>query len=470
MRFFPSLSVGRTLFAVLSAICLSTAAAAADAGPAVRPAQAWKAGVARVVITPNEPLWMSGYSARTKPAEGKLQDLYAKALAVEDPAGKRLVLITTDLVGMRAKFTDSIAAELRKRHRLAREQVLFTSSHTHSGPLLVDAIDNSVYYPVTPEIEERSRRYTAGLRAQLIEVVGAALADLRPARLSRGIGRATFAVNRREPTPRGVINGTNPKGPVDRDVPVLRIDAPDGTLRAVVFGYACHNTTLADYQWCGDYAGFAQENLEAHHPGATAMFFMGCGADANPLPRRTVELCKNYGRQLADAVEAVLDGDRRAISGTARAAFGRVELPLDHVSSRVDLDNDARGKTPYMQRRAAMLLRVLDKGGKFETVYPYPIQVWQLGELTWIALGGEAVVDYSLRLKREFGPSTWVAAYANDVMAYIPSLRVLKEGGYEATITSGELAGTSWGPNVEELVIGKTHQLVAEARGQTPRP
>jgi len=113
-----------------------------------------------------------------------------------------------------------------------------------------------------------------------------------------------------------------------------------------------------------------------------------------------------------------------------------------------------------------LLLKVLEKRGKFETAYPCPIQVWQLGDLTWIALGGEAVVDYSLRLKRELGPSTWVAAYANDVMAYIPSLRVLKEGGYEATITSGELAGTSWGPTVEELVIGKTHALVERAGRQ----
>ena len=266
MRRFASLFARRTLLALLGAMVGTTAAAAAEAGPADRPAGTWKAGVARVVITPEEPLWMAGYGARTKPAEGKLQDLYAKALALEDPAGKRLVLITTDLVGMRARFTDPIAAELRTRHGLAREQVMFTSSHTHSGPLLRDAADNSVYYPQTPELAERSRRYTAGLRVKLIELVGAALADLRPARLSRGISKAAFAVNRREPTPRGIINGTNPTGPVDRDVPVLRIDSPEGKLRAVVFGYACHNTTLADYEWCGDYAGFAQEYLGSQSP------------------------------------------------------------------------------------------------------------------------------------------------------------------------------------------------------------
>ena len=75
-------------------------------------------------------------------------------------------------------------------------------------------------------------------------------------------------------------------------MPVLKITGPDGKLRAVLFGYACHNTTLTAevYQLSGDYAGFAAAELEAKHPGATALFLMLCGADQNPSPRGTVEL------------------------------------------------------------------------------------------------------------------------------------------------------------------------------------
>jgi neutral ceramidase len=432
-------------------------------------ANGWKAGAARVVITPQELMWMAGYGARDKPAEGKLQDLYAKALALESPAGERLVLVTTDLVGLPAKLTESVAGSLRDKYGLARAQIMFTSSHTHSGPLLAEEYP---VYPVpglSPQEQEKVRRYTQWLPGQLVQVVGDALADLAPARLAWGIGRAGFAVNRREPTPKGIINGTNPAGPVDHNVPVLRVESPEGRLRAVAFGYACHNTTLSDYQWCGDYAGFAQAYLEAAHEGTTALFFMGCGADANPLPRRTVELCQKYGRQLADAVEAVLADRMHVVAGPVRSAFSRVDLPLDKLPTREELIERAKGKPSYAQRRAEWLLKILEERGRFDTTYPYPIQVWELGsDLTWIALGGEAVVDYSLRLKRELGPTTWVAAYANDVIEYIPSRRVLKEGGYEAEIFSADLAGATWAPSVEDLIVSNVHQLVAAVRSQAP--
>jgi hypothetical protein len=109
------------------------------------------------------------------------------------------------------------------------------------------------------------------------------------------------------------------------------------------------------------------------------------------------------------------------------------------------------------------LLRVLDEGGSFPPTYPYPVQVWRLGDdLIWVILGGEVVVDYSLRLKRELGRErTWVASYANDVMNYIPSRRVLLEGGYEgggATIPYGLHA--PWNDEVEELIVREVHRQV----------
>ena len=109
------------------------------------------------------------------------------------------------------------------------------------------------------------------------------------------------------------------------------------------------------------------------------------------------------------------------------------------------------------------MLQVIAKDGKLPASYPYPIQVVHLGkELTLVALGGEVVVDYSLRLKRELaGPAVWIAAYSNDVMGYIPSVRVLNEGGYEA---GGAMRYSSthpgpWAPTVEERIVSKVHEL-----------
>ena len=75
----------------------------------------WKAGVAVKVITPDQPQWMAGYGARNKPAEGKLQDLHVKALALEDPSGQKVVLLTSDLVGISHAQSDAVVQEVMKK-------------------------------------------------------------------------------------------------------------------------------------------------------------------------------------------------------------------------------------------------------------------------------------------------------------------------------------------------------------------
>jgi hypothetical protein len=424
---------------------------------------AWKAGVATQVITPARPIWMAGYGNRNHPAEGKETDLFVKALALEDPDGGRIVLVTSDLVGIPRQLSEAV----RRESGLGRDRLMLTVSHTHCGPVLSDNLEDM--YPMPPEELVKIGPYTEQLKGWMVDVIRRALRDLQPARLAYGQGKATFAVNRRKPTPKGVINDANPDGPVDHSVPVLRVETPDGKLLAVAFGYACHNTTLQFYRWCGDYAGFAQQYIQEKHPGATAFFWMGCGGDANPLPRSTVDLCHRYGHKLADAVEDVLAGKMTPIRGTAVTSYATVSLPLADVLTRERLVEDKASKTYAVRRRAERLLGILESGGKIEDHYRhYPVQAWKLGDgPTWVALGGEVVVDYSLRLKRglvEAGP-LWLTAYANDVMAYIPSARVLKEGGYEAdsSMIYYGMPG-KWAPQIEEIITDKVHDLVREVR------
>jgi hypothetical protein len=456
----------RILFALLvvSAGLLASASLAA----AEPKAADWKAGVAVQVITPDQPMWMAGYGSRNKPAEGKLTELYVKALALEDPRGGRLVLLTSDLVGIPRALSEAVAAEVTKRKGLPRERLMLTVSHTHCGPVLNDSL--RTMYDMSPEEARKIEPYTTRVQGWMIDVIVRALDDLKPARIAFGKSTARFAVNRRRPTPKGFENAANPEGPVDHDVPVLRVEAPDGKLRAVAFGYACHNTTLQFYQWCGDYAGFAQQYLEEKHPGAVALFWMGCGADANPLPRSKVELCKKYGRELADAVEGALAGRLTPLRGDSAARYATIALPLDTIPGRDKWAAEHLSKQHSLRNRAERYLKILDKGGKIDDHYRYyPVQAWRLGELTWVALGGEVVVDYDLRLKRELGRDAplWIAGYANDVMAYIPSLRVLKEGGYEgdtSMIPYGMPA--KWAPAIEKKIVTKVHELVKEVRGR----
>jgi cephalosporin-C deacetylase-like acetyl esterase len=248
-------------------------------------------------------------------------------------------------------------------------------------------------------------------------------------------------------------------------VPVLAVRGAGGKLVGVVFGYACHATVLSYQKWCGDYPGFATAELEAKHPGAMAMFVAGCGADQNPLPRRTVELAKDYGKQLAAAVDGLLGKPMKPLAANWSGTYQEIALPLKEVPTREQLVKDSMDeKNKYIAARAKMLLKKLDAGGDLPSTYPYPVQAWRLGrDLSLILLGGEVVVDYALRLKKELGPGkTWVIGYANDVMAYIPSLRVLKEGGYEgATAMIYYGLPSPWGEKVEELIVAEVHRQTA---------
>jgi neutral ceramidase len=431
---------------------------------------AYKAGAAARVITPTEPMWMSGYGNRTAPAEGKEHDLWVKALALEDAAGGRLVLLTGDLVGLTRELTEAVAADVKAKTGLPRERILFTCSHTHCGPVVRGNLDTM--YNMPPELAARVGPYTDKLRGWMTAAILEAIGNLAPARLSVGQGETGFAVNRREVTPKGVINGTNPTGPVDHAVPVLKVESDkDGKLLAVVFGYACHNTTLSYQKWCGDYAGFAQIALQERHPGALAMFWIGCGGDANPLPRRTVELCRKYGTMLAGAVDAVLARPMTAVSGPFAARYDLVTVPLGKLPTHEQVAADALSKNHPVAARARLLLKQIEKDGKMADAYPhYPVQVWRLGgQVVWVALGGEVVIDYNLRLKKELagGPPLWIAGYANDVMAYIPSARVLGEGGYEAD-SSMIYYGfpTKWAPAIEDRIVAKVHELVKASGGR----
>src|SRR5215467_10938030 len=121
-------------------------------------AETWQAGVAKVIIAPDKPMWLSGYSSRDKPAEGKIHDLWAKALALEDTSGKRCVLVTMDLVGIPREVSVAVCDEIKKKHGLPREAVILSTSHTHSGPVVGSNL-RSMYF-LDAEQETNVREYT----------------------------------------------------------------------------------------------------------------------------------------------------------------------------------------------------------------------------------------------------------------------------------------------------------------------
>ncbi len=443
----------------------SLAQAAAPAGGE------FQASVASKVITPPGSIWMAGYAARTRPSDEVLQDLHAKVLALRDERGERLIIVTADLIALPRDLCNQVAERAGKKHGLERRQILFNASHTHAGPVVWRNLD--FLLEGGPAEREKVVRYRERLADDLTGLIDKAMADLAPATLAVGHGRVGFAVNRRQPTEKGFRIGVNPTGPVDHDVPVLRIASPDGKVRAVLFGYACHNTTQGgnNYRINGDYAGFAQTELEKLVPGATAVFMILCGGNQNPGPRGTTEIAEQYGKALAGEVKRVLDGELKAIRPAIRSAFGEVDLEFTQPT-RAWLEEEAKSTNRFRKRRAESVLAAMDAGKPMRHL-AVPVQAAALGEgLAIAAMGGEVVVEYALRLKRAF-PRTdlVVAGYSNDVPAYIPSRRMLGEGGYEP-IESMIYYGHP-GPftdTVEETMIAACRRALAAVGCQATGP
>ncbi len=435
-----------------------------------RAAAGWRAGIATVDITPDVSLWMAGFAARTQPSQGVALPLHAKALALQAGNQRTAVLVTADLLGVTANMTDRVALLVDRRHRLRRADILFNASHTHCGPVVDEQL--SVAYGLTPGQLADIRTYTSQLENKLARVIGDAISHLAPVRLSYARDTADFAANRR--------TGFTPLGPVDHTVHVLRIDDLDGGLKAVIFGYACHNTTLPPtvVQYHGDYAGVAQATLEARHAGATAMFIAGCGADANPAPRGTMELVNAHGTTLADSVDRAVTS-AAPVTPSLRTTYGTVDLPFADDATRARWHSQLKIDPIYLERHAAVMQHLIDRDGHLPRVQRDPVQVWHVGSstrgksthvdaetahggFTLVALGGEVVVDYAIRLARDYPErSMWVAGYSNDVFGYVPSLRVLREGGYEGGDAMIYYARPGpFNERVEELIIGKARQLI----------
>ncbi len=431
---------------------------AADAGDE----GAFKAGAASADITPQEPVRLGGYASRDKAHEGVEHRIFVKALALEDETGAVTLILTADTIGTPRWFNDELAGRIERELAIPRERFLFANSHSHTAPVVSGCLEDM--YGLVGEEAEATERYTRYFLDQSFAAAKAALAEREPVTLRFGRGKAGFAANRRAFTEKGVNFGVNPNGAVDHEVPVLCAERSDGSRKAVVFGYACHCTTAGDsYRVCGDWAGFAQDYLERADPGLTALFITGCGADSNPNPRGSHLLARMHGLELAGAVANALRESTMPVRGPVSAAFDRVDLPFEDSAVRSRYEELAKNNQPATQRYAKRYLDMLDRGEALPTSYPCPVQVLRFGgDLTLVALGGEVVVDYSLRLKRELaGRQLWVAGYCNDVFAYVPSVRILHEGGYEAdrSITYFGLP-TRFSTKIEDLLVGRVLEMV----------
>jgi putative CocE/NonD family hydrolase len=392
------------------------------------------------------------------------------------------VIVTADLVGFQAAVTtNDVCQRICEKTGLDRGQLLFNASHTHNGPLVSRdphrAANAVAHAPLTDQDAQATVEYTENLRTQLVDVVVRALGQLQPARLAWGSGQIGFPMNRRLPQGGRIVMADNPQGITDRSVPVLQVRSADGQVLAVLFGCACHNTTMtgSDNVIAGDYAGFAQQQLESQHPGATALFLSGCGADANPSPRGSIDLARAHGNELAAEVERVLSGKLIELDGNLESRIRFVELPLQKLDRE---EVAARATLPSAEATMArQMLAVLDRNEPLPQSYLAPLSVWQFGTgLTLVALPAEPVAEYAALVRKTLGNDTiWVAGFNNDCFGYLPTARVVREGGHEAIGVTLWIWGRDleqqvgfFASGAEEAILRATREAAKEAGTRVP--
>jgi putative membrane-bound dehydrogenase-like protein len=414
---------------LLSSLLLAAIVASGADGPLMQ------IGAARIDITPEYPVRLHGYGGRRTNSQGVAQHLFAKAIAFGSDREGPSILFTVDNLAVTGAVTDEVAARLKKRARISREQVALCSSHTHSAPMLTDAAPNIFSSDIIPEQQAAIDRYTRELVDNLERVALAALNNRAPSKLSWSEGTVKFAKNRRVIRDGRAQFGENETAPVDHTLATMFVHGADGKLRAVLANYACHCTTLGG-EWNqihGDWSGYAQAALERDHPGTVALISIGCGADANPSPRGKLENAQAHGDEIAAEVRRLLTLPAKPLTKLPDGKLKRIQLDFDPLPTRAQWEERAT-KAGIIGYHAKKNLARLDHGEKLPTRLPYVVQSWIFDDqLGMVFLAGEVVVDYQRRLKNEFDNTRlWVNGYANDVPCYIPSRRILTEGGYEA--------------------------------------
>ncbi len=389
-------------------------------------------GVAKVDITPETPVRMYGYASRKTESEGIAGPLKASALVIGSDKGRGpAVMLAVDCGSVPQDIVEKLLQRLKAKAGIRRQRFVLCHSHCHSGPNLTGMASMEGIQ------KEHLQQYADLLLDRMEAVILKALAQRTEARLAWTQGTASVAANRRVLTDgKWTGFGAVPEGAVDHSLPLIRITDAQGKLLGVVINYACHNTTLRNrfMQIHGDWAGCAQAYIEKTNPGAVCLITIGCGADSDPCPHGTVALCEQHGQTIANEVNRLLKGPFKPIPGQVRIKNQTV---------------------PF---------------GQSETEpYDYRIVTWCFGrDLAMVFLEHEVVVDYALRMKKEFaGDRLWINAYTNKVSTYIASKRLIVEGGYEARnslsakLSPGKPQAMS--PAVEDRIISTVGKMLPKA-------
>lgn len=439
----------------------------------------WLVGAAKVDITPDEPVRLSGYASRLIPSDGIEDRLSARALILspQNPQTKppaeglhpdSLVVVSIDAIGISAVMTEKILDKVLPNLKIPRSRIVFCTTHSHTAPHLDGLIPNLFGVPMPDAEQQAMLRATQMNIDRVAQVILDAKTTLQPGTVDYGLGRAEFAINRRMLKDKQWVGiGTVDEGPVDRNVRVLRVRDNAGKLVAVSYQYACHSTSTSENRISGDWGGISAGIIEEKNPGCIALPIIGCGADANPNPRGSFELARKHGAEMAESVQTVLGNELKPLPQPTNAAFVLVALASERPNKQ-KLEAMQKSNSAHERNFANTWLELLSRKDRIPETYPAPVHLWSFGkDLAWVFMGGEVVVDYQIRLEKELSQfdNVWVAGYVDDVFAYVASERVRGEGGYEvdgSMLYYGQPG--RWESGSEDKIVDRVLQMTKQQR------
>jgi len=416
-----------------------------------------KAGIARVNITPPVGFPQAGFAARMDVSQGIQDELFAKALVLDD--GKlKIAIVTCDLLGLDKDVVAEIRQLIEKKTDISKNNVMIACSHTHSGPAIKDPgyLEEEIVANFLPQWIEVLPYKIAG-------AVKMASNKLVEARVGLGKGSSDIGVNRRLKTNEGNITiGPNIQGIIDPTVGLLRVDRADGSLLAVLVNYACHAVTLGpeNLLFSADYPGYMMNILEKLWDGKTmVMFANGTAGNINPRIRGDYIATKRIGGILAGEVLKVMETIEANSSISLNILRKPIYLPLKKFPSLTEAKAQLQEKEQFISEaekkgilnqdmsglcgeviKAKYRVRVIEELQRLESKEDLKvnrlateIQALRINESAFVVLPGEIFVEIGLAIKKRSPfEQTFVIGYANDInVSYVPTTESYDEGGYE---------------------------------------
>lgn len=408
------------------------------------------AGVCETNITPPVGVWLCGYDPRASRATGVHDELYARALVLDD-GHKRLCLVTADLIAMPEAMARSVRADIAGQIGTTAECVMLNCSHTHAGPNI--GLYRRMGEPDIP--------YVDVLRRKIVGAAKQASNNLRPAHLTYGETSAQIGVNRRQKrSDNTMCVGVDYAGPVSPVVQTLCVNGADGRTFALLFSHACHPTTMGgdNYLISAEWPGAAAEHLKRRFASegkdtgidenALPLFLQGCCGNINAVSRGSWDAVAENGRAVAEAAH------------TARwSAHGRLEEKLDAKEIVINLElapllpkliykkqaanltkKLAAPWTPDMRQFIERQIITAEHLLELASVKNPPvsrsfaIQRLDVGGVTLLGFPAEMFSQYQLDFTAQFGKPLFCLSFTNGCHGYIPIAAEFARGGYEIEV------------------------------------